>query len=249
MENHELDRSKGHIPFYRQIKSVLKAKIIAEEYKYGDTIPTEIEIKGIFGVSRITSRQAIMDLEKEGYLERVRGKGTKVIFKGLIEEELSKIMSFTNEMKSRGIVPGTKYAHVTKVLATEKLATRCSCDVGDELFKIERVRTGDGIPIVYFITYVNGKYNLPLDDKQYYSSLYELCSQVGVPEHYYSTDRLTAGISDKNMAEKLEIEVNDPILIRIRRSFSMNKEVLEYTLSYYPASRYSYRITDLVKNK
>jgi len=249
MKNEELDRSKGHIPLYRQIKKKLKDKIIAGEYKYDDTIPTEIEIKDIYNVSRITSRQAIMDLEKEGYLERVRGKGTKVIFRGLIEEELSKIMSFTNEMKSRGIIPGTKFAKVSKIKADEILASKCECQVGDELYRVERVRTGDSVPIVYFITYISGKYNLPLDNNEYFGSLYELCAISGIPEHYYSTDRLTAGVADKKLAKQLEIQVNDPVLIRIRRSFSASKELLEYTLSYYPASRYSYKITDLVKHK
>lgn len=106
----QLDFNKGAIPLYIQIKKIIKDKILSNEYAPGDAIPSEAQLQKRFGVSRITARQAIAQLETEGLVERARGKGTRVIFQNKIEEELIGIKSFTNEMLERGITPGTSLA-------------------------------------------------------------------------------------------------------------------------------------------
>lgn len=80
----------------------------------GDRVDSEMEIQEMYDVSRITARQAILELEQEGMVKRGRGKGTFVTYRPKIKEELSHIRSFTDEMTALGRKPGTKSFHITK---------------------------------------------------------------------------------------------------------------------------------------
>ena len=88
-----LDR--GPTPLYYQLKSILEAKIRSHEFKEKDRLPSEAQLCEEFSVSRITVRQALLELIKSGLIYRDRGKGTfiaegaglkKPTLKGSIED-------------------------------------------------------------------------------------------------------------------------------------------------------------------
>ena len=66
------------IPLYKQIVRALSDSIANGTYRPGDKLPTEAELIEQFGVSRITGRSAIKEMEDAGLVERARGKGTFV---------------------------------------------------------------------------------------------------------------------------------------------------------------------------
>ena len=66
------------IPLYKQIVRALSDLIANGTYRPGDKLPTEAELIEQFGVSRITVRSAIKEMEDAGLVERARGKGTFV---------------------------------------------------------------------------------------------------------------------------------------------------------------------------
>ena len=237
-----LDTSKGAPALYMQIYQDLKEKILKKEYEYGQTIPTELELQEYYGVSRITIRQALSSLEQEGLVVRTRGKGTIVSRQQVIEELLTSIKSFTEEMRERNMVPGTKSAHCEKVEADEELADLFSCKIGDPLYRVRRVRTADEQVIVLFDTYLSGRYDLPLDDSQYYDSLYRLLEEHGVQSPVGIQERYEAMIADEETAKALDIRPGAPVMKRVRTSFDRDSNVQEYTLSYYNAARYTYVI-------
>ena len=65
-------------PKYRQLKEEIVSWIAAARFKPHDKLPSENEIAARFGMSRQTVRQALGDLEAEGWLYRTQGKGTFV---------------------------------------------------------------------------------------------------------------------------------------------------------------------------
>ena len=89
-----LDFSNGAKPLWSQLLNIIREKIEKEEYKVGDSLPSEMQLIEQYGVSRITVRQALDKLMKDGYIDRRRGKGTIVIRK---KEEVATVMksSFT----------------------------------------------------------------------------------------------------------------------------------------------------------
>lgn len=62
------------LPLYLQVKITLKEEIENGKYPRGSLIPAEPQLEKIFHVSRITIRQAIAELEAEGYVKKARGK-------------------------------------------------------------------------------------------------------------------------------------------------------------------------------
>ena len=64
-------------PLYIQVVDILKKKILNNEYKIDENIPTERELEQEFGVSKITIRKAIEILESEGYVEKKKWKRDK----------------------------------------------------------------------------------------------------------------------------------------------------------------------------
>ena len=232
----KLDFGKGAVPLYIQIKKIIK------EYAPGDSLPSEAQLQEIFHVSRITARQAIAQLESEGLVERARGKGTRVLFQNKIEEQLAGIKSFTNETLERGIQPGTRWAHIELVKADRHVADIFGCKKGDLVYRLDRVRTGDDVPIVYFVSYFSRDRNLPLEDEKYTGSMYALLDELNIRKPVKTRENFKAITARKEEAEKLDIKKGDPLLIRERVSYDHEGNVLEYTISYYPGERYSYSI-------
>ncbi len=73
----EIDRTSP-IPAYYQIARDLRNRIIRHEWLTNERVPPELELAERYGVSRITIRQAMAELEKDGLLVRMRGRGTFV---------------------------------------------------------------------------------------------------------------------------------------------------------------------------
>jgi len=72
-----IERGSG-VPLYRQVAAILRQRIEDEIYRPGERIPTEFELCDQFGMSRISVRQALGELEHEGLLHRRQGSGTYV---------------------------------------------------------------------------------------------------------------------------------------------------------------------------
>src|SRR5882672_8088944 len=66
------------IPLYYQLENILREKIMSGVFAPGSKLPTEIELIRLYGVGRITVRQALAALTKEGLIERKRRRGTFV---------------------------------------------------------------------------------------------------------------------------------------------------------------------------
>lgn len=237
-----LDYSKGAQPLYFQIKQILKEKIETGEYKPGDIIPSERELQEQFKVSRITIRQAINELVGEGYLSRKRGKGT-IVIPHRIEETLSKIRSFTDEMISRGLRPSTSMAQISIQEAPKKVALALNIKEGDKVYRLKRVRCANDEPIVVFDTYLPNFLELPLDDNLYYGSLYKLLEETNGIKITEAIEYIEATVADKEIANLLEMEVGCPVLKTVRTSFNERKKPIEYTECFYRGDRYRYFVT------
>ncbi|MCF0105561.1 MAG: GntR family transcriptional regulator [Holdemanella sp.] len=235
--------TKGSPSRYYQIKEIYREKILNGEYKRGQKIPSEIEIQKIFDVSRITARQAILELEKEGMVKRGRGKGTFVIWQPGIEEELSHIMSFTEEMRTRGRTPGTANISVNLVPITEEIAEKLHMEKNQNVYCIKRVRTADDIKIVYFVSYFPLSTNLPLDASKYDQSIYAMLdySETGMPVHVQ--EKISTMLPDEETQAALKISKKQPVLVRERVSYNEKGELIEFTTCYYRGDLYTYTIS------
>ncbi len=151
--NKSLNRSIP-IPLYYQLKTILLEYIKKEHTDIEEPIPTEVEISQHFGISRPTVRQAINELVVEGYLYRIKAKGTFVSKPKIVQDFLLVLDSFNNEMKKKGLTPSTKILAKELIRSNEKVSQTLKINEGDDVIKLSRLRYADDEPIVFVITYI-----------------------------------------------------------------------------------------------
>ena len=97
----------SNVPLYQQIYEILYKKTVQNKWKPGTLVFPESSLMETYQVSRITIRRVFDMLVKEGLVYRKPGKGTFVAHAKL-EHNLSRIVSFTEDMKQRGFKTSTR---------------------------------------------------------------------------------------------------------------------------------------------
>jgi GntR family transcriptional regulator len=142
------------IPLYVQLKDILREKILKGEYKPQDRIPPENELCAIYGVSRITVRQALGVLAREKLLYRKQGKGT-FITSPMFGRMLPKLDSFSETMRELGLMPSSRVVERKVEYANEDVASLLKLPHKQQkVNKLVRVRLANGEPVLLERTYV-----------------------------------------------------------------------------------------------
>jgi GntR family transcriptional regulator len=147
-----LERETG-IPLYRQIQDYIRGKIEAKEWVVGDQIPTEQQLGQQFGVSRITVVKAVSRLVDEGFLRKEQGRGTFVTGVALVPEPLT-LRSFTEEMRDRGLQPGSTILEKIAAEPSRRLQDRLELEPGQKVFRLVRLLLANGQPMGLHRTYL-----------------------------------------------------------------------------------------------
>ena len=108
----------------------------------GNAIPSERQLSVDLGVSRLTVRAALDDLTREGYLVRRRGSGTYVR-EPKIAQELT-MTSFSDDMRRRGMTPGSKTLSLGSILAGARLGRCLNVSPSEPIVVVKRLRLADG---------------------------------------------------------------------------------------------------------
>src|SRR5205823_2734065 len=113
----------GHngMPAYKRIQSVIWKRIEAGQLKPGDVVDSERELARIHRVSLMTARHALTSLEREGIVERRRGAGT---FVAPPKIHFNKLMSYTEQMASRGLVARSRLLSSKVIESEPEIAAR-----------------------------------------------------------------------------------------------------------------------------
>jgi len=136
------------IPKYIQLARIIRDRIVQQVYKPGEQIPTEAELGAEHDVSRITVREALNRLVKEGWLVRRQGKGTYVAHQKLLRN-VAKVYSFSTDMRRMGLEPRSQVISVTVEEADESLAERLLLPPANHrVTRIKRVRIANEVPIL-----------------------------------------------------------------------------------------------------
>jgi GntR family transcriptional regulator len=157
--------SKSPTSLYYQLKEILAQKIINREWVLGEKIPPEMELCNQYNVSRITVRQALTQLEKEGYIDRRQGKGTYVSIPK-IEQNLMSFYSFSEEFRKKGYEPHTEILefHLEVCKPEIKIQLKLDDNAG-HVYYIKRLRYADDILIAIESTYLPADLFLNLEEK------------------------------------------------------------------------------------
>lgn len=237
-----LDR-KSPVPMYYQIERYIEQLIENRNLKAGDQIPSEREFTDQFHVSRMTVRQAIMDLVNSGILIRIKGKGTFVSNQAKIEKSLLGLNGFSEDMIGRGMIPGSKMLSFNKIQPTVKIAEHLGVQEVDEVFEIKRTRLADGKPMAIETCYIPTKFVPDLTEELASPSIYQYIERECGLLIDHADQSIEAAIVTAEEAKILEVPKSSPILLIERRSYLKNGQPIEQTKSLFRADRYKLMIT------
>ena len=230
------------LPLYHQIKQDIKDKINAKRFEVGSSIPSEVDLIAKYGVSRITVRLAIEELEKEGYVQKIQGKGT-FVKRHKITQQLNSITSWTETMKAQGKNPITSKLHTAEVAADEALADIMHIKEGTPLYYIERVRDTDGTPTAIMKQYVVAAMapNL-LDAPGLKDSIYAVLENKYKLELDSAVEVVEAHATDSLEASLLQIKIGDPIISVKRITYDPMHSTIEFSENNTKADSYAYEV-------
>lgn len=106
-------------PLYEQVKEQIKNKIVANELKAGELLPSIRSLAKDLRISVITTKNAYDELEKEGYVETIPGKGTYVANKNtelIKEEQLQKVEGLIDTAVSIAKISGISKDEIKEIL-------------------------------------------------------------------------------------------------------------------------------------
>lgn len=228
------------VPLYVQIINHITDKIERGEYKEGQKIPSEAALAKEFGVSRITVTNAIQRMVQEGTLYRQQGKGTFVAKKKPVEHRLTSLVSFTEDMISRGYKISTRLIGFERVIAPDKVRQALELSEGASVWKIKRVRYADDEPMAIQTAYLPESMFPELDSAVLGNhSLYKLLKETYHLEMTEAEEHYRVIILRKEEdARLLNVSTEFPALHSIRISTCKNGGKFEYTESILRGDRY-----------
>lgn len=133
------------LPLYYQIKQNLLELVESGRFIAGDLLPAESEMGEYYGVSRLTVRQAVGELVREGVLLRERGRGTFVA-RPKTTHVMVRTSGFSERIKELGQTPSSKVLSYEVIPAPVNVAEYLHITEGDPVYKLVRLRSVDGEP-------------------------------------------------------------------------------------------------------
>jgi GntR family transcriptional regulator len=220
------------------------------DIKPGDRIYSESELCEKFGISRITVRRAIEDLAREGYLQKVPGKGT-FVSKSKIVEKLGHLVTFTEDMLSRGLKPGSKLLRRSLVEANSQIAKHLRLtEENSRVIFVEQLLFADDQPICLRKVFL--PFNLfkdflgtsvaELEEKDLCYILNTFISKPVV----WARQTLESVLIEKEEAALLKVPEGFPGLFCTRITFDETDSPIEYVEFLYRADRYKF-VVNLVR--
>jgi len=144
---------KTPIPLYYRIYLDLKQKITDQEWKPGDELPSETELKLRYGCARQTIRRALDELVQDGIIVRKHGVGTFVA-ESQIVQPIGRIYSTSESIRARGETPKTVVISLEAIPA-EPFAKRLQLpDHVTSVYKLKRLRLANNTPLALMTTYI-----------------------------------------------------------------------------------------------
>ncbi|MDI4632408.1 GntR family transcriptional regulator [Pelomonas sp. V22] len=217
---------------------------LIEQNSDGGRLPPERELSERFDVARETLRRCLRELEAEGLLNRKQGAGTFVSGQPVVKRP--QLISFSEDMRARGLQPSSELLSTAVVGAGAKLANRLKLMPGSPLVEIRRLRMANDEPMALETVYL-AQSRLPNFDPATLKSgsLYELLDKHYGLQIRSAHQQLQATVLTVEEAELLEVPAFSPSLLVERTAYSNKGEVVEYGKSLYRADRYRFEVNVL----
>ena len=231
----------SHVAMYRQLARQLREAILRGEYKVDGRIPTEPQLIRRYGVSRITARQAVEALVREGLVVRQQGKGT-FVRPPTVHYDLHDLRGIYDGMVAQGLEPRTELLDIRRAAPPARVAERLGTGTR-KLLHWRRLYILRGKPFAVTGVYLNaGRAQLTreqVDRNPTYSILEKLLKErIGRADVSIRYERAAP-----ELARVLGLARGAPLMVFERVSYNAEGVPLEHSLYYARAEAYEFSLT------
>lgn len=210
-------------------------------------IPSARELAKTYKVSAMTVRQALVALQQEGMIHSVPGLGTYVS-----DHRMSKkltFVSFSQEVTERGMKPSSIIVSAIKTTAKDpEIAESLNILVGDPVYKLERVRFADKIPMALEESYISAVLIPGLLDQNLSESLYEIFKST-YEKPVMSAECVVSPINlTKRQADLLDTDLKSAALRFVVIAYDARGRALERCNSVKRGDRYDFKYSIRAEN-
>lgn len=232
-----MSKNGTRIPAYQRIQNAIRKRIDASDLKPGDPVASERELAKLHKVSLMTARHALVDLEREGLVERRRGAGTFVAAPRI---HFNKLMSYTEHMSSRGLIAKSQVLAAKIIEHEPEVAARLGLSATASLVKIERLRLTGDEPFALETCYLPAQeYAELIKASLAKTSLFGLLEHEYRLELAYADEEVDATAAEEYIAELLCVQRGASVL-RIRQViYSTQGKATLYAVGYYRSERHT----------
>lgn len=231
----------SRIPLYCQLMDILIQEIqtnMSEEQQ----LPSEREIGEKYNVSRATVRQAMQEMEQEGYIYRSHGKGTFVAPQR-VNQELLRFYSFTEEMKKLGKNPSSQVLEFEVVECEKKISKKLEIAESQKVYKILRLRLADNKPMMIETTYLPyDRFPGMMREELEQAAMYDVFAQKFAVKITSAKEKFQPVVTNVEEARALKVSKEIPSL-KIERYTYEHDRIIEYTRSIARGDKFEYCIT------
>lgn len=230
------------VPLYYQLAEVLRERIHSGQLRPGDQLPAERELSDQAGISRMTARQAVAYLVRQGLLEVKPGIGTFVAAPKLTHDALH-LLSFTEEMMRHGGAVSSRVLEQSVTTAPLRVAAGLRIAAGDPVVKLVRLRLVDGAPLLLETIFVParlcpGLEGAPLESRSLYAILEE--------EYYlhlqFARQTIEATVANEFESELFAIPLDTPMLLLEGVAYDQQERPVESFKAIYRGDRFKFEL-------
>ncbi|WP_018153071.1 GntR family transcriptional regulator [Leeia oryzae] len=164
-------------PLYLQLSQKLATAINAGVWHANEALPSERAFCDALGVSRVTARKAMDLLFEQGLIMRRQGSGTYITPK--LEQPLSRLSSFSEELSLRGFHPSSQWISRDVGFARQEEVLKLGLSPNTQVARLQRLRKADGVVMAIETTTLPARY-LPHPERVG-DSLYQWLDSAGTP--------------------------------------------------------------------
>ena len=231
------------LPYYRQLKEILRADIEQRDLRPGDRLPGDHELCEQYGVSRPVVRQALSELQYEGVLDRVKGRGTFVAPQLTSQSLVQSLTGLFDDVAAMGRTLRSEVRTLKVTAADADVAARLEVPQGTAVVALARLRFVDDEPWVYTVSHVPAALAPDLVDQDLREqSLYGLLERRYGLRLTRSRRTVEAHSPSTALARDLGIPRHGPVLKLTNVSFGADNRPVETFVAYHRGDRSRFEV-------
>lgn len=232
---HPIDR-QGKIPYYHQVAMSIEQRIASGEWPVGTKLPSELDLAEYYEVSRVTIRQSLTELEKDGIVSRERPQGTFVTrLPHKISPTIGLPATFVETLRFAGHMSNAETLSVAIVKApSPEIAAMLKAEPDDQFIQYDRLVMTDGAPLAWaqsIIPYSRfpGLENMPLKNNSIHATIEEhFGASTANAEHWIEATMPTA-----DDVRILQASVDRPILAISSVYYDHDEQPIGYMMTHW----------------